>query len=116
MKVYLNKNTSQPPPANYELVAHNICDDSDEKSPLHGKLIAVCNIDVDMYEAVLASLRKTAPLMAPGGIMIIQDPGKTPYLIGARAALDEFLDEDSNKTKFTSIYFSSSGQTYLIKK
>ena len=116
MKAYLNKNTPQPTPANYELVVHNICDDDDEKSPLHGKLIAVCNIDVDMYEAVLAALRKVAPLMAPGGIIIVQDPGKTPYLIGARAALDEFLDEDSNKTKFTSIYLSSSGQTYLIKK
>lgn len=72
--------------------------------------IAVANVDVDMFEAVLASLNKLAPLMAKAGIIIVEDPGHTPGLIGARVALDRFLRNNSN---FIPIYMES-GQTLLI--
>ena len=76
--------------------------------------IAVANIDVDLYEAVLAALTKVAPRMAPGGIMVVEDPGHTPQLVGARVALDEFLAGRA-ASSFIPIYMES-GQTFLIKK
>lgn len=76
--------------------------------------IRVANIDVDLYEAVHASLQKTAPLMHQHGIMVVEDPGHTPLLIGARYALDRFLREGGSE-QFIPVQMES-GSTYLIKK
>jgi len=78
------------------------------------KQIAVANIDVDLYDAVLAALHRVAPLMVPGGILVVEDPGHSPFLIGARVALDEFL-ESAAAEAFTPIVMQS-GQTFLIRK
>lgn len=75
--------------------------------------VSVCNIDVDLYEAVLAAMRRFAPLIVPGGIMICEDAGHTPALIGARVALDEFLNSPQGKT-FTAVHMPS-GQVFLVK-
>jgi hypothetical protein len=77
------------------------------------KKISVCNIDVDMLEAVNSAFEKIAPLMSVGGIMICEDAGHTPALIGARLALDDFL-QSSWCTKFIPI-FMESGQVFLIR-
>jgi Macrocin-O-methyltransferase (TylF) len=34
--------------------------------------IAVCNLDVDMYESIAAGLRRVAPLVVPGGIIVVE--------------------------------------------
>jgi hypothetical protein len=75
--------------------------------------IAVANIDVDLYEAVLAGLTRIAPLMLIGGIMICEDAGHTPALVGAALALEQFLDSDLG-AGFTPVHMTS-GQTFLIK-
>jgi hypothetical protein len=75
--------------------------------------IAVANIDVDLYEAVLAGLTRIAPLMQIGGIMICEDAGHTPALIGASLALEQFLDSDLG-AGFTPVHMTS-GQTFLIR-
>jgi len=75
--------------------------------------IALANIDVDLYEAVLAALVKIAPRMVVGGIMVVEDPGHTPALIGSRLALSEFM-ETPIASSFTAIYLES-GQTFLIR-
>ena len=75
--------------------------------------ISVANIDVDLYEAVLAALQKVEPLVVPGGIVVVEDPGHTPRLIGARVALDEFL-ANGGRAKFVPIQMES-GQTFLIR-
>lgn len=54
--------------------------------------IAVANIDCDVFEAILASLEKVAPRVPKGGVLIMDDVLKLPDLIGARAAMDLFLD------------------------
>ena len=90
---------------------HNIVE---EDLPGDFPAIAVANIDVDLYEAVLAALTKVAPRMAPGGIMVVEDPGHTPQLVGARVALDEFL-AGSAASSFLPVYMES-GQTFLIRK
>jgi hypothetical protein len=90
---------------------HNIVE---EKIPGEIDAIAVANIDVDLYEAVKAALAKVATRMAPGGIMIVEDPGHTPALVGARVALDEFLATEQ-ADKFIPIHMES-GQTFLIRK
>ena len=72
----------------------------------------VANIDVDIYEAVLAGLQKVAPRMAPGGVMIVEDPGHTPLLIGAGVALNQFLKSPA-AAGFLPVYMQS-GQTFLI--
>lgn len=75
--------------------------------------LVVANIDVDLYEAVLAGLVKVAPKIVHGGIIIVEDPGHTPALIGSRLALNEFFDLPIS-TKFLPIYLES-GQTFLVK-
>jgi len=75
--------------------------------------IAVCNIDVDMYEAIKAALEKIADLIVPGGIFIVEDIGHTPLLGGALLALEEFL-KTKQANSFLPLHMSS-GQTFLIK-
>lgn len=76
--------------------------------------VAVANIDVDLYEAVRAALWKIAPRVVPGGVVIVEDPGHTPALIGSRLALQEFL-ESAEAAAFTPIYMES-GQTFLLRR
>lgn len=85
-----------------------------EDLPSKVKNIAVCNIDVDMYEAVCSALDKVAPRMESGGIMIVEDQGHTPALAGAYLAVTEFLDKDIAKG-FIPVHMAS-GQLFLIKK
>ncbi|HEU5081160.1 MAG TPA: TylF/MycF/NovP-related O-methyltransferase [Opitutaceae bacterium] len=74
--------------------------------------IAVANVDVDLYDAVKVGLQKVAPLIPPGGIIICEDAGHTPNLIGARLALHEFKQSEQGK-RFTQI-FMTSGQAFLV--
>ncbi len=76
--------------------------------------ISVANLDVDLHEAVYAGLHKIAPHIVKNGILIVEDPGHTPLLIGARYALEKFLSEDIGKS-FIPLSMES-GQTFLIKK
>ncbi len=75
------------------------------------KEIALCNIDVDIYDAVYAALKKVAPLIVKHGIIIAEDYGHTPWLIGAQYAVRKFLEETKG---FMPLYFSS-GQIMLIR-
>jgi hypothetical protein len=85
---------------------------TDELPPDLGP-IALANIDVDLYEAVLAGLTRIGPLMEIGGIMICEDAGHTPALIGAALALEQFLDTDLG-AGFTPVHMTS-GQTFLVR-
>ena len=76
--------------------------------------IAVCNVDVDMYEAVSAALNKVAPRMVSSGIIVIEDQGHTPALAGAYLAVDEFLDSTVARD-FVPVHMAS-GQLFLIRK
>jgi hypothetical protein len=51
--------------------------------------------------------------MVGGGILIVEDPGHTPALIGSRLALQEFMDSP-DAAAFTPVYMES-GQTLLIR-
>jgi hypothetical protein len=75
--------------------------------------VRLANIDVDLYEATAAGLARIAPLMVSGGIMICEDSGHTPLLIGALKALEEFVQSDIGK-KFCRIDMPS-GQTFLVR-
>jgi hypothetical protein len=75
--------------------------------------ISLCNLDVDLFEAVEAGLFRVAPLIVPGGILICEDAGHTPALIGARVALERFMRSDLGK-KFTPVHMTS-GQVFLIR-
>ena len=74
--------------------------------------IAVANIDVDIYDGVLAALHKVRPLLARGGIILAEDPSHTPGLVGALLAVDEFMESDAGKGLFR--YQLPSAQTMLI--
>lgn len=75
--------------------------------------IAAANLDVDMYEAILAGLNKLAPRLAVGGILIVEDVGHTPALSGAFHAMSEFLASDAAKGLLP--ITMTSGQTFLIR-
>jgi len=89
---------------------HNIVEEDlpDDLPPL-----AVACVDVDMYEAVLAALTKVAPRMAPGGILVVEDPGHTPQLVGARVALDQFMA--TKAASYFSPLYMESGHTFLLR-
>lgn len=78
----------------------------------HG--IAVANIDVDLHEAVYAALIKVSPHVSQHGIIVVEDPGHTPLLIGAKLALEQFLATDYG-AGYIPIAMES-GQTLLLKK
>lgn len=96
--------------SNYKLIKSNIITD---KLPEEIVDIAVCNIDVDMLEAVKAALEKVRSKMLPGGIIIAEDFGHTPALFGAQYAVKKFLN--LYKNEFYSMYLQS-GQFIMIKK
>lgn len=70
------------------------------------------SIDVDMYEAVYEALIKVENKLVKNGIIVCEDYGHLPSLIGANAAVDVFLNK--TKTKFFKLYLNS-GQLILIK-
>lgn len=75
--------------------------------------IAVCNIDVDMCDAVYAALNKASEKMVKHGVIIAEDYGHTPLLSGAQYAVRKFLSEHSGE--YIPLYFNS-GQIFLIVK
>lgn len=95
---------------NFELIKSNIIQN---ELPNNIQNIRVANIDVDMYEAVKAALYKVKDRILQNGIIIAEDYGHTPALIGAQKAVDEFLQENPNT--FIPLYMRS-GQMFLIKK
>ena len=84
-----------------------------QELPQQIKKVALCNIDVDLYEAVKMALMKISPLIELGGIIILEDQGHTPFLAGALLATMEFLTSDIAK-KYIPIHLES-GQLLLIK-
>ena len=95
---------------NYSIIKSNIISES---LPSEIEKIAACNIDVDMYEAIAAALNKVCRLMTIGGIIILEDVGHTPALIGAHLAYMEFMNSIQGED-FHNILLSS-GQALLIR-
>lgn len=52
--------------------------------------IAILRLDTDWYESTAHELEHLFPLIAPGGVLIIDDYG---HWQGARRAVDEYLDQ-----------------------
>lgn len=93
------------------VIKNNIITDN---LPVEIQDVVVCNLDVDMYDAVKSGLFKIAPKIVKHGIIICEDAGHTPALIGAYCALKEFLESDMGHN-FIPVQLES-GQTFLIKK
>ena len=94
---------------NVHVIKSNIFD---ENSLNFTDSISLVSIDVDMYEAVYESLLKVEHKLVKNGIIVCEDYGHLPALIGANAAVDEFLN--NTKTKFFKLYLNS-GQLLLMK-
>ncbi|MFG0273956.1 MAG: TylF/MycF/NovP-related O-methyltransferase [Phycisphaerales bacterium] len=74
--------------------------------------IALCNIDVDMHEAVLACAQKAAHRIPAGGVLLFDDPGHVATG-GALLALDDFL-RTAESRGFTQVHLPS-GQVMLVR-
>ena len=86
-----------------------------EQNAIHEvEKIAFANIDVDIYEAVYASLWQVHAKLSKNGIMVVEDAGHTPWLLGAKVALEEFL-ADVGSEAYTKIQMES-GQYLLIRR
>ena len=97
------------PNQDFELVKSNICIDD---LPVEIDNIAVANIDVDMYDATLESLKKISKKLSVGGIIMCEDSTSTPACIGAFVAMENFLDTPPGQ-KFIKIH--AVAQYFLIK-
>ena len=95
---------------NINIVKSNIITDN---LPDEMENIAVCNIDVDLYEAVQYALYKVKDRVVKGGVIIAEDYGHTPELLGAQLAIDEFYEE--NEDEWFKIVCTS-GQCLLIRQ
>lgn len=95
----------------FHLVACDIIKDSLPAAIDH---IAFCNIDVDIYEAYIHALRKVDERLVPGGVIICEDFGHAPYVLGAKLAFDDFMAGGA-RGRYNSIYVNS-GQMILIKR
>jgi hypothetical protein len=76
------------------VVANEVCSDS---LPPEVKTVALANVDVDLYEAVGAALWKLASVMAPRGIIVVEDPTSVPGLYGAYLAMVEFMESPAGR-------------------
>ncbi|MHC5064845.1 MAG: TylF/MycF/NovP-related O-methyltransferase [Planctomycetota bacterium] len=94
----------------FQVRRSNICEDD---LPREIESLALCNIDVDLYEAVRDALQKVAPLMSPRGVIIVEDVGHTPGLGGAALALHQFMQSEAGRD-FVQIYMES-GQALLLR-
>jgi len=94
---------------NYKLIKIDITNDP---FPIEKK-IALCNIDLDLEEAIYSALHKVAPLISYGGVILCEDYGHLPRLAGAMIAVNSFLKSEQSKN-FKSIYLAS-GQLLLLK-
>ena len=50
-------------------------------------------IDVDLYEAVYSALHHVHKKLSINGIIAVEDAGHTPMLLGAKLALEDFLND-----------------------
>lgn len=78
------------------------------------KKISFANIDVDLYEATYSSLVQVHQKLSVNGIIVLEDAGHTPWLLGAKIALEEFLEGDGKKKYH--VMQMESGQYILIRK
>jgi asparagine synthase (glutamine-hydrolysing) len=69
--------------------------------------VAVAHIDCDWYESVKTCLERIWPLVAPGGVAIIDDYDAWS---GCRSAVDEFLDVTSD------VVPERRGRLHLVKR
>ena len=95
---------------NLEIHKRNILDPDALKEV---KEISFANIDVDLYEATYSAILKVHQKLNINGIIVLEDAGHTPWLLGAKVALEEFL-EGEGKNKYHVIHMES-GQYILIK-
>ena len=81
-------------------------DDSDLPSQISFALL-----DGDFYASIKTSFEKVAPLLTPGGIIVVHD-FRNAELPGVAKAVNEFLDANSENYDFQLI----SGLAVLVKK
>ena len=67
-----------------------------------------------MYEATYSSLVQVHQKLSVNGIIVLEDAGHTPWLLGAKIALEEFLEGDGKKKYH--VMQMESGQYILIRK
>jgi predicted O-methyltransferase YrrM len=95
----------------FRLVA---CDIIKNELPAEIDRIAFCNIDVDIYEAYIHALNKVDQRLVPGGVIICEDFGHAPYVLGAKLAFDDFMTTGA-RDRYNYFYVNS-GQMILIKR
>jgi len=74
------------------------------------KSLSFIHCDVDVYPVTLFVLEASAPLLNPGGIIVVDDYGFTTCK-GAKVAVDEFMQANTNFSCFHLL----SGQALLVK-
>ena len=96
---------------NFQVFQRNIIDDDALKEI---NKISFANIDVDLYEAVYAALVHVHEKLCVNGIIVVEDAGHTPMLLGSKIALEEFLELVGHNCYHT--IQMESGQYVLIKR
>ena len=94
----------------YELIKSNIIEDN---LPEKIRKISLANIDVDLEEATYSAIVKVSEKLSLHGIIMCEDPVHTPYLYGAKYAMEKFLNSEEGKNKYLKIF--KKNHYFLIK-
>ena len=95
---------------NYKLIKSDIIKDN---LPDEIKKISLVNIDVDLEEATYSAIVKVSKKLSLYGIIMCEDPVHTPYLYGAKYAMEKFLDSEEGKNNYLKIF--KKNHYFLIK-
>ena len=87
-EVSANVAQSSYPLPNFKLIQGLVEDTIPARSPAE---IAVLRLDTDMYSSTKHELNHLFPLLAPGGVLIVDDYGAWS---GSRQALEEYVEEN----------------------
>jgi hypothetical protein len=75
---------------------------------LKDKRISFANVDVDLYQGTLDSLRFLWPLLLPGGVILVHDS----HALGVRQAVNEFITSIPDARRFA----CGGSQVALVKR
>lgn len=99
-EVRMNIGSIDYPPDNVHFIQGMVEDTIPRRAP---EEIAILRLDTDWYESTKHELVHLVPRLAPGGVLIIDDYG---HWLGARKAVDEFLEESALSIMLTRIDYT----------
>ena len=98
---------------NVELIKGDVRDTLPRYMQDHQEMSFACvNIDVDLYEAVRVAMEQLFPMVAAGGVVMLDDYEGFP---GAKKAVDDYLRDNNRSERIEKLPFAFS-PCHIVKQ